>query len=62
MENDSFLNSSNKVYEKYIIDLDSLLRNTEQLIPILNHLWMMTEYNPSIQVYLYQHGNKILGV
>lgn len=23
---------------------------------------MMTEYNPSIQVYLYQEGNKILGV
>lgn len=62
IENESSLNFSNKAYEKFIIELDELLRNTEQLIPILNHLWMMTEHNPSIQVYLYQHGSKILGV
>jgi hypothetical protein len=41
MESENYIHS-NRVYEKYINELDELLRNTEQLIPILNHLWMMT--------------------
>lgn len=48
--------------EDYLIELNQLLRNSDQTLVIFKHLWKINNVWPSLQCHLWQPDNIILGI
>lgn len=38
------------------------MKNPEEILPLLNHLWSINEIIPRVQLYLWQPPDRVLGI
>lgn len=55
-------NSQQPKLEDYLIELNQLLRNSDQALSIFKHLWKINTIWPSLQCHLWQPDDIVLGI
>jgi hypothetical protein len=57
-----FQQHNERKLQDFLLELNHLLHNSEQTLPIYKHLWKISEHEPSLQCYLWQPQRGVLGI